>query len=126
MAKHAEGVHQPPEPALGGIVIQRCGQLSHHRASASNDSGQRTMPHAVHAETARQPHRLHEPANAEPVQRQRTGEPSLDGPAAGCCEGKDMQRRLVLLWRVKMKDCVDASPVVLMQRHVVAGKVTMR
>ena len=81
------------------------------------------MPHAVDAETARQPHCL---ANAEPVQCQYSRQPSQDGPAAGCCESRDMQRKLVMLWRVKMSDCVDASPVVLMQRHVVAGKVTMR
>ena len=119
---------QPPNPALGGVVIQRCGQLSYHSASASTDSGQQATPHfpPQHPKIASRPQCVRESANAEPVQSQHAGEPSQGGPSAGHCEGAGRQRKLALLWRVKMNECVDASPLVLMQRQLIEGKVTNR
>ncbi len=119
---------QPPDPGLGGVSIQRCGQLRYHTTSASSDSRQHSSPPSLHqpAEAATRPEAVQGSRSAEQQQSQHTGEPSQDVPSASSRVGADRQRKLTLQWRVKMKECVDASPLILVQRHVVDGKVTTR
>ncbi len=119
---------QPPDPSLGGVSIQRCGQLRYHKASTSSGSSQHSSPQSLflHAEPATRPDSVHGSGNAEQQQCQHGVEPSQGVYSAKSHEGTDRQGTLKLQWRVKMKKCVDASPLILMQRHVVDGQLTAR
>jgi hypothetical protein len=72
----------PPNPRLGGWVVQRCGQIRHHPP-------------------------------AEPSAKEGAAQTSnRDGLGAGSrAEGTE----LCLHWRLRMRECVDASPLVLVQ-----------
>ena len=128
-AKHAQRPPpQPPDPSLGGVSIQRCGQLRYHKASAGSDSTQHSSPQSPHqhAEAAAQPESVRRFGNAEQRQRQHAGESSQGIPSTSSHADSDRQGTLTLQWRVKMKECVDASPLILMQRHMVDGQLTPR
>ena len=130
-AKQAQHWLQPPDPGLGGIVIQRCGQLNYHRASSADRAiQQQDVPHCSPQRAAEAPEpggrRFSE--SAEQPLHQCPGCASQCGSSAGhdVLDGADGQRRLKMVWRVKMRECVDASAVVLMQRHIIEGKPAMR
>ena len=139
-AEHAQQALQPPDPSLGGVAIQRCGQLSFHTASAPPDHASATQasrPCQESNETHRQAaqeypseavsswsaHRLGE--SGQPV-CQHAGESSSDGHSAGQQEAFNRPKKLALQWRVKLRDCVDAAPQILLQRRLHEGALTMR
>ena len=119
---------QPPDPSLGGVSIQRCGQLRYHKASTSSASGQHSSPQSSNqpTEAATRPEAVHGSVNIEQQHCQHAGEPSQGITSASSHVGVESQKTLKLQWRVKMKECVDASPLILMQRHVVDGQLTTR
>jgi hypothetical protein len=132
-----------PDPALGGISI-RCGaQLTCHRPSVSFGY---TLP-------ASRPH--HDPGN-DRAQHERPDSssdgPAEAGPSPGALSAESSQLpdghhagnlrkadptnskrkaasrqgALNLVWRVKLRECVDASPVVLLQRKVLGSELSTR
>lgn len=142
-AQRAQQAVCQPDPALGGISI-RCGaQLTCHRPSVSfehalpasrlhhdpgNDRAQQERPNSS----------SDSPAEAGPSQGALASEcPQLpDGHHAGNLrkaeptdserEAASRQGALELVWRVKLRECVDASPVVLLQRKVLGSELSTR
>ena len=132
-----------PDPALGGISI-RCGaQLTCHRPSVSfghllRDSRLHQDPGNVRAQHERLNSSSDSPAGAGLSQVALASEsPQLpDGHHAGNLRKSDptnsereaasRQGALKLVWQVKLRECVDASPVVLLQRKVLGSELSTR
>lgn len=143
-AQSAQHPGQPPNPALGGIAIRCCGQLSFHRPPSPSEHLSSTQdqiagshghparpkipesaPSAAQGE-AENSEVGHEKSADTPPRMEQAGHFSRGGPKGGEPEGEGLRERLALVWRVKLKECVDASPVVLLQRMRLEGETSMR
>lgn len=132
-----------PDPALGGISI-RCGaQLTCHRPSVSfGYSLPASRPHHDPGNDRAQHKRLNtssdSPAEAGLSQVALASEsPQLPDnhhegnlrkavPTNSEREAASRQGALNLVWRVKLRECVDASPVVLLQRKILGSELSTR
>ena len=126
---------EPPDPSLGGIVIQSGGRVSFHKAARGNTESL-SWARPDHNSTQRPGHdlpscRLAEATGQAPLNARRHNEDGLmqakawgeelsgrGSPSQGSQAADGSQRKLALAWRVRLQGCVDASPVILLQPKV--------
>ena len=123
---------EPPDPSLGGIVIQSGGRVSFHRASKANTEslywarpgsnaaqhpGQ-DLPRCGPAETTQQVPLDARRQNQDGLMRSKACGETVSGrgsPSQGSQAADGSQGKLALAWQVRLQGCVDASPVILLQ-----------
>lgn len=126
---------EPPDPSLGGIVIQSGGRVSFHKAARGNTESL-SWARPDHSSAQHPGHdlpscRLAEATGQAPLNARRHNEDGLTQAKAwgetasgrgsrsqGSQAAAGSQGKLALAWRVRLKGCVDASPVILLQPKV--------
>ena len=133
-AAHAALQPPPPVPALGGVVLQgggvtlvRPGTAAGGRSCASAAAAAAPAPASPGAEHGQPP--AHAPAPQQPpagpcgspahaaAALTAKAEPASDAPAGSAPEsGSEAGARpLRCVWRVRLRECVDAAPIIVAQ-----------